>query len=46
MLKLACDGYPKLVLACADPIQMRNGVIRKSAPELIASGLDFGPRTL
>ena len=45
-LKPVCKNYPKLVLAWVDPIQMRSGVIRESAPKLIASGHDSGPGTL
>lgn len=40
------DNYPKFVLTRADPIQRRSGIIHENVPELIASGLDFGPRTL
>lgn len=40
------DNYPKFVLTRADPIQRRGGIIHENIPELIASGLDFGPRTL
>lgn len=38
------DNYPKFVLTRADPIQRRSGIIHENVPELIASGLDFGPR--
>ena len=38
------DNYPKFVLTRADPIQRRGGIIHENVPELIASGLDFGPR--
>ena len=38
------DNYPKLVLTRADPIQRRSGIIHENVPELIAYGLDFGPR--
>ena len=37
------DNYPKFVLTRADPIQRRGGIIHENVPELIASGLDFGP---
>lgn len=40
------DNYPKFVLTRADPIQRRGGIIHENVPELIASGLDFGPRAL
>ena len=38
------DNYPKFVLTRADPIQRRSGIIHENVPELIANGLDFGPR--
>ena len=38
------DNDPKFVLTRADPIQRRSGIIHENVPELIASGLDFGPR--
>ena len=39
---LARDNYLEFTLARANPIWMRNGIIRVSVFELIASGLDFG----
>ena len=39
------DNYPKFVIARADPIQRRSGIIHENATDLIGQGLDFGARS-
>ena len=39
------DNYPKFVIARADPIQRRSGIIHQNATDLIGQGLDFGARS-